>query len=158
MVRVHGVDLASEIRSEHQPTGCRRHAGEHRVRRVIFPADTARLRVERREPTLRPVRRIEYIGKRVLVPEPKPSRRRGLDITLDLDVRAPVHRRNEQRVAIRTERRAVPFDPALDSRAKAHQMNARERRVHVLASGRRRLRKERKDRREIGWPRTTTYP
>src|SRR5207237_5797305 len=111
-----------------------------------------------REPPLRLVRRIEYIGKRILVTEPKPSRRRDLDITLKLDVRAPVHRCNEERIRLRAERRAVPFDAALDSRAKAHQMVARERRVNILASGRRHLRQEREDSREIGWRRTAGHP
>src|SRR5207244_11012333 len=100
---IHGVDLASKIGSEYQSTGCRRHAGEHRMRRSIFPADLARLRVERRQPPLRLIRRIEDIGKWVLVTEPKPSRRRDLDITLKPDVRAPVHPCNEERICIRAE-------------------------------------------------------
>lgn len=128
------------------------------MRRAILPAETVRLRVERREPPFPFVRRIEYFGKRVLVAEPKPSRRWDLDIAFKLQVRAPVDCCDLERIAVRAERRGVPFDAALDSRAKAHQMLAREGPVHVFASGRRRLRKERKDGREIGWRRTTTYP
>src|SRR6476660_3824995 len=120
------------------------------MRRWVLPADLARLRVERREPPLRLVRRIEYVGKRVLVTKEKPSRRRNLDIPLDLDVRAPVHRCDEDRIRLRTERRAVPFDASLDTGAKAHLMVARERHVYVLASGCRNLRKKWKDRSEIG--------
>lgn len=64
------------------------------MRRVILLANIARLRVERCKPPLRPVRPIEYIGKRVLVTEPKPSRRRDLDIAFKLDVRLHLHRRD----------------------------------------------------------------
>src|ERR1700674_1868372 len=128
------------------------------MRRGKLPADTARLRVERREPPLRLVRRIEDIGQRLLATEKQSTRRRRPNISLDRDVRAPIHRCHVEQIRLRAERRAVPFNPALDTRAKVHHMVARERHVHVLASGRRRLRKERKDRREIGWRRTTTYP
>src|SRR6202521_2355489 len=123
------------------------------MRRLILPADLARLRVERREPPLCLIRRIEDVGQRFLATEEKPSRRRNLDIPLDLDVRAPVHRCDEERIRLRTERRAVPFDASLDTGAKAHHMVARERHIYVLASGRRSLRKKWKDRREIGWRR-----
>jgi ABC transporter len=61
------------------------------MRRVILPADTARLRVEGREPPLRLVHRIKHIGHRVLGAEPQSTRRRHLEVSLDLDVLAPVH-------------------------------------------------------------------
>ena len=50
----YGVDLASKIGSEYQSTGCRRHAGEHRMRRLILPTHAPGFRVERREPPLSP--------------------------------------------------------------------------------------------------------
>src|SRR5437660_10500310 len=95
---IHGVDLASKIGSEYQSTGCRRHAGEHRMRRLIFPADLARLRAERRQPPLRLIRRIEDIGKCVLVTEPNPSKRRVLDITLKPQLLPPGHRSTARRL------------------------------------------------------------
>src|SRR5208282_1744615 len=103
-VRVHSVDLASLIRREHQPTGCRRHAGEHRMRRVILPADTTSLRVERREPPLRLLNRIEYVGEWGFGAEPQSTGRRLVEVSLELDVRAPVHSGHEQRIALRAER------------------------------------------------------
>ena len=97
------------------------------MRRWILPADLARLRVERREPPLRLIRRIEYLGERGLVTEEKSSGRSTLDIPLDLDVRAPVHRCDEERICLRTERRAVPFDASLDAGAEAYHMVASRR-------------------------------
>ena len=115
------------------------------MRRVILPADITRLRVERREPPLGLVHRIEYLRQRVLATEPKLSRSRDLEVSLELYVPAPVHSGHEQRVAFRAERGAVPLDATLNARTEAHRVIPRKRHVHVLAGRRRRLRQERED-------------
>jgi hypothetical protein len=69
------------------------------MRRWILPADLARLRVELREPPLCLIRRIEDVGQRFLATEEKPSRRRNLDIPLDLEstIKGKLHYGNVRR-------------------------------------------------------------
>ena len=131
----------TEVRREDEPSRRRGDTREHRTRRGELPSHRSVVGIERREPALRAVSRIQPL--RCGTEPARPLRRHRRGIRHELHCRTPVDRADVECVERRMERRAIPLRstevPGTESRFRV----PRERRLDVGTRRRRQLIEER---------------
>src|SRR5262249_11569852 len=119
-LRVEYQEVAGQLAGENQMRRCRRHGGDQRPLRLIFPGDFPSRSIEGREPPPGLLQGIVGVGAaHVELPWYVAW------LVRPLERAAPIHGRCKEQVRPRIERRRAPLQAAQDAWARIHPLERR---------------------------------